>query len=247
MSVTYTNIIGIVLLLLFSFNSWGQKEVEREEREESLDTSIVKIQEFDEIIIPKNFNAQYRYYLSRVRRVYPLAIHAADLIDSLDYELGAIDKKRKQRRVARKTQKELKEDFKFVIKDLYVSEGKVLTKLIHRETGLTVRDIIKKYKSGFEAYMYDGMAKIFEQDLDAVYDPTGEDFVMECVVQDLLNGVVEFDSSFQTMSRTEFRDSKKKSKEVKKETKKKIKLFKKKKKKAKKEKQKALRKQKREN
>lgn len=105
------------------------------------------------------------------------------------------------------------DEFKFVIRDLYVSEGQILTKLIYRETGMTVREIIKSYKNGFEAFVYDGMASLFEQNLDAKYYPQTEDFVIECVVQDLLSGKVPFDPTFETMDKKEFKQSKKEARQ----------------------------------
>lgn len=207
----------LVTFLIFSFGLLAQNQPS-----DTLygDTTGMQIQVFDEITIPKNFKGQYRLMLSRVRRVYPLALHAADIIDSMDREMSNFERKSKQKKVIRQTKNDLMQDFKFVIKDLYVSEGKVLTKLVYRETGLTVRDIVKKYRNGFEAAMYDGVAKIFEQNLDATYDPEGEDFILECVIQDIISGKVEFDPTFRTMAKAEYKEMKKEQKVRRKKSKK---------------------------
>ena len=176
---------------------------------EELDSSIVMYQEYEAFTIPKNFHFEYKRALNRVRRVYPLALHAAYIIDSLEQVLAAEEKNRKKKKIAKETHKDLKEDFKFVLKDLYISEGVVLSKLIYRETGMTVAEIIEKYKSGMQSTLYSSLASFFEQDLDAKYDPDGEDFVLECVIRDILAGKVAFDDTFNTLSKTEYKEKRK--------------------------------------
>ncbi|WP_107038555.1 DUF4294 domain-containing protein [Brumimicrobium mesophilum] len=187
------------------------------------DSIISRLQVYESFDLPSDFKSQYRNALRRVRKVYPLALEAARVIDSLENELATIDKSRKQRKLMRNTKKELVSDFKYLLKDLYISEGKVLTKLIYRETGMTATEIISKYKNGFEASLYSGMAGFFEQDLDAKYYPNTEDFVLECVINDIKSGKVDFDPTFEILSKAEYKKEKKEYKESKKQNKKKIK------------------------
>ncbi|HLV41650.1 MAG TPA: DUF4294 domain-containing protein [Brumimicrobium sp.] len=193
--------ILIFLFLLISGVSFSQSEPE--------DTIIERLQVYDGFDLPSNFKSQYRNTLRRVRRVYPLALEAARVIDSLDIELEEMNKNREQRKLMRQTHKNLKHDFKFSLKDLYISEGIILTKLIYRETGMTVRDIISKYKNGAHASVYTGLAVMFDQDLDAKYYPDTEDFIIECVIQDIISGKVDFDPVFKTLDKEEFKESKK--------------------------------------
>ena len=173
------------------------------------DTAIRKLQIYETVELPGNFHAEYRRALRRVRRVYPLALHAAHVLDSLERNMDSTDKTSRQRRMARKTHRNLKDDFKFLLKELYVSEGIVLTKLIYRETGMTVREIITEYKGEAQAAFYTGMASMFEQDLEATYDPINEDFVIECVINDIQKGKVEFDSTFVIVDRDHYREDRK--------------------------------------
>jgi len=173
------------------------------------DTSIHRIQEFEEIELPRNYKSAYRTALRRVRKVYPLALHAAYVVDSLDAEIEKLDKKRHQKKVSREAHKELKGDFKFLLKDLYVSDGIVLSKLIYRETGMSVEEIITKYRSGVQASFYTSMASLFDQELSATYDPDGEDFILECVIRDIESGKVQFDNTFEKLEKEEFKSRKK--------------------------------------
>ena len=173
------------------------------------DTSIVRIQEYEEIKLPRNYKSAYKTALRRVRKVYPLALHAAAIIDSLNQEIEKQDKKRLQKKVTRDTHKELKEDFKFLLKDMYVSEGVVLSKLIYRETGMTVEEIITTYRNGTQASFYAAMASLFDQELNATYDPEGEDFILECVIRDIESGKIDFENSFEKLDKETFKARKK--------------------------------------
>lgn len=187
----------------------------------SADTSIVRLQEYDEIQLPRNYKSAYKTALRRVRKVYPLALHASYIVDSLDAEIEKLDKKRLQKKVSREAHKELKGDFKFLLKDLYVSEGVVLAKLIYRETGMTVEDIITKYRNGTQANFYTAMASLFDQELSAKYDPDGEDFILECVIRDIESGKVQFDNTFEKLEKEEFKSRKKEYRKRVRETKRK--------------------------
>lgn len=191
----------ISIILILSITTLGQKVAS--------DTAVERLQEYDAFTIPQNFDLEYKHTLRRVRKVYPLALHAARVIDSLEREVKNADKARKERKIARQTHKELKEDFKFLLKELYVSEGVVLTKLIYRETGMTAEEIIAKFKGDAQAKLYTGMASMFDQKLDATYDPNHEDFVIECVVQDIKSGKVDFDPTFEIVDRAHYRADRK--------------------------------------
>ncbi|MEX2485234.1 MAG: DUF4294 domain-containing protein [Brumimicrobium sp.] len=175
----------------------------------SADSSNERLQVYEEFTLPQNFDFKYRTALRRVRRVYPLALHAAKVIDSLENEIEKTDKTRKEKKIARQTHRDLKNDFKFLLKELYVSEGVVLSKLIYRETGMTVEEIIAKYKGDAQAKLYTGMASMFDQELDATYDANHEDFVLECVVQDIKTGKVDFDPTFEIVDRKHYREDRK--------------------------------------
>lgn len=184
------------------------------------DTAKIKIQYLEEVKIDKDFEKKYRQSLRRIRKVYPLALYAAKKIQEMDAEIEQAESKRKKKKVAKEENKQLKDDFYFVIRDMYVEEGKLLMKLIHRETGMTVRQIIKKYRSGFKAELNDNLGKLWEQDLDATYDPKGDDWIIERVIQDIKNEKVIIDFTPKILTKEEYKASKKEYKINKKEAKK---------------------------
>ena len=165
-----------------------------------------KVKHFKEIILRKDFNSLYDRQLRRVRRVYPLALEAAKMIGDLEEELENLDSKREKRKITKKFHKQIKTEYLFVIKDLYIEEGKLLMKLIHRETGMTVEEIISKYKNRFSSEFYDQLGKLWDQNLDAVYDPQGEDVITEIVIMDINNKVVAFDPTPRHMTKDEYKE-----------------------------------------
>jgi hypothetical protein len=161
--------------------------------------------ELDEVYYENNYQAKYNRQLRRVRRVYPLALKAAELINEIDLQLENEDSNRKKKKITKKYQKELKSNYVFAIKDLYIEEGKLLMKLIHRETGMTTAQIIAKYKGRFKSELYDQMGKIWDQDLDATYDPTGKDWLTEIVIRDVLSKEVSFEPEAKKLTKEEYK------------------------------------------
>lgn len=191
------------------------------------DTLIPKINELLEVRVTKDYNRKYIKALKRVQRVYPLALYAAKKLNELEEQLKDTDSKHKQKRISKAEQKKLKDEFTYVIRDLYTEEGKLLMKLIHRETGLTVSEIIKKYRGELKAEFNEALAKIWEQDLNSKYDPEGDDWIVEAVIQDVKNGLVEIDQEPKILSREAYKENMKAYRERKRENSKALKELKK--------------------
>jgi hypothetical protein len=83
---------------------------------------------------------------------------------------------------------ELRAEFEAEVKDLTMSQGRVLIKLIDRQTGRTSFDLVERLRGAFTAYVWQGLARIFGQDLRSTYDPDGEDRMMELIVQRIERG-----------------------------------------------------------
>lgn len=174
------------------------------------DLATMKAQQIPEMRADKNFARKYNQQLRLLRRTYPMALKAKELILEYEADLADIEKKRQRKKYGREAHNDLKEEFIYNIRDLYESEGDLLMKLVHRETGMTVRQIIEKYKGDFSSDFYDGVAKIWGHDLDDTFDPSSEkndDWITEFVIQDIIAGRVDFNSEMRKMSRDEFKES----------------------------------------
>lgn len=185
------------------------------------DLAVVKEQQIVEMKVDRYYNQKYQSQLRKLRRTYPMALKAKKLIDIYESELTVLNRKRKKKKYSKKAHKKLKDEFTYNIRDLYSGEGELLMKLIHRETGMTVNDIIKKYRGDFQNSIYSGMAFLWGQNLNQKFDPNGADWITEIVIQDIISGNLTFDKSMQKMDRSAYKDSMKKYRKNKKEGRKK--------------------------
>lgn len=177
-----------------------------------------------EMYTSKNFVQEYNRELAKVRKVYPMALKAKALIDEYEKDLREIEKNRKKNKYSKQAHDQLKEQFSYSIRDLYISEGNLLMQLVHRETNLTVNQIIKKYRGSVQAVVYNGMGNVFEQDLDAKYDPEGKNKMTEIVIQDILSGQVEFNPEMDPLTKAEFKKTQEEYRERKKASKSRVRL-----------------------
>jgi hypothetical protein len=135
----------------------------------------------DEVLfVPKptlnDHKARRNYYslTRKVRRVYPYVREAAIRMDSVNMALEGIYKKRQRRKYTKQYQRYLEERFEPELRKLTRSEGQILSKLIYRETGQPVYDIIKTYRNGLSARFWSMTAWWYDIDLKRPYDPLND-------------------------------------------------------------------------
>lgn len=137
--------------------------------------------------LPRQKGRDWRKYYRLVynfSKVYPYAIIARHLVEEADSTIAADNLRRgKRERYINSVQNELFETFEEPMKNLTVSQGALLMKLIDREVGKSSYNIIKDYKSRMAAGFWQGIAKLFGSDLKAPYDPDGEDRQTEELVK----------------------------------------------------------------
>lgn len=148
--------------------------------------------DLDEVsIIPKlkfksSIDARYYYWFQRkVYKTYPYAKLAAQRLDSLNARVSRIQKKRKKKKYIRRAQKYLEGEFTDQLKKMTKTEGRILIKLIHRQTGRTAFENIKELRSGWKAFWYNTTANVFKLSLKSEYHPesVNEDYLIEDVLQ----------------------------------------------------------------
>lgn len=146
----------------------------------------------DEVsILPKlkfgsKVDARYYYWFRRkVYKAYPFAMLASKRLDSLNARVIRIKKKSKKRKYIRRAQKYLEGEFTDQLKKMTRTEGRILIKLIHRQTGRTAYENIKELRSGWKAFWYNTTANLFKLSLKSEYHPesVNEDYLIEDVLQ----------------------------------------------------------------
>ena len=127
--------------------------------------------------------AEHERMVRAVKKVYPLALDAAVRLEELDKELEKLDLKRDRKAYTRAVEDALKEEITPMLWKMTRYEGKILIKLIDRETDHTVFSIVKDIRSGFTAGFYQAIAVLFGANLKIEYDPEGEDAILEQIVR----------------------------------------------------------------
>ncbi len=110
-----------------------------------------------------------------VKKVYPYAILASAKLKEYSRLLDQIDSETERKKYMKKAEDQLKKEFGDELKNLSMSQGRVLIKLIDRETGKTTYDVVKDMRGSFSAFMWQGVAVMFNSSLKADYDPNGDD------------------------------------------------------------------------
>ncbi len=116
---------------------------------------------------------------------YPYAMRASKVMNEINAQLVNVHDKHQRKAIIQSREKDLKKEFADKVKDLSVYQGKVLMKLIYRETGNNCFEIIEDYKGKFDAGFWQTVAVIFGSNLRQNYDPRGKDEVMELIVTDV--------------------------------------------------------------
>ena len=128
-----------------------------------------------------------RYYILRRKtlKVYPYAKLAAERLVELNDSLQYIKKKRHKKRYTKKVQKYIEGEFSEELKKLTRTEGQILVKLIHRQTGSTAFHLVKELRSGWRAFWYQTTAKAFKINLKREFRPADvhEDYLIEDILQ----------------------------------------------------------------
>lgn len=125
---------------------------------------------------------EHQRMVRAVKKVYPLALDAAQRLEALDSELEKLELKKDRKAYTKAVEDALKEEITPMLWKMTRYEGKILIKLIDRETDHTVFSIVKDIRSGFTAGFYQAIAKLFGANLKLEYDPNGEDAILEQIV-----------------------------------------------------------------
>lgn len=134
-----------------------------------------------------NYDAKLKYYILRRKtiKVYPYAKLAAERLVELNDTLLQIKKKGKRKKYTKEVQKSIEDEFSEKLKKLTRTEGQILVKLVHRQTGNTSFDLVKDLRSGWRAFWYNTTAGFFNITIKAEYDPVNvhEDYLIEDILQ----------------------------------------------------------------
>ena len=116
---------------------------------------------------------------------YPYAIAAAAIMKNVNTDLDKMQSNSEKRKYIKSIDKQLDKTFKEPLKNLSIDQGHVLIKLIDRQTGQNCFSIIREFKNGFAAVMWQSVGVFFNNNLNKRYDPNGEDKEVEFYVREI--------------------------------------------------------------
>jgi hypothetical protein len=127
---------------------------------------------------------KYKKLVRDVKKAYPYAKIAGQRIKEYN-DLIADKKNRERKKLMKEAERNLKVEFKKDLENLTVSQGKILMKLIDRETGNSSYDLVKEYRGKITAFFWQSFAVIYDDDLNMKvrYDKEGDDRLIEEIIQ----------------------------------------------------------------
>ncbi|RLD60894.1 MAG: DUF4294 domain-containing protein [Bacteroidetes bacterium] len=192
-------ILSLFLLLIFTLSTKAQEEV-KEKKKHFLEVVIINNDTLPhinlrEIIVlpPRKFTsrAQRRRYwrlVYNIKKAYPYAKIASRELMKLNDTLLTIKSKRQQKLCIKQAQNKMLNKYKNQLKKLTITQGRILIKLVDRETGNTSYSIIKDYRGSFSAFFWQSIARFFGENLKENYNPEEEDRLIEDIVTRIENG-----------------------------------------------------------
>ena len=126
---------------------------------------------------------KYRKLVRDVKKAYPYAKIAGERIKEY-HNLVSDKKNRERKKLMKEPEKNLKTEFKKDLENLTVNQGRILMKLIDRETGNSSYDLVKEYRGRMTAFFWQSFAVIYDDDLNMKvrYDKDGDDKVIEEII-----------------------------------------------------------------
>ena len=178
--------ISVILCRIFVFSQDTTKTISPTQIVEGDTITLIDVKPV--VIFPpvvfqsRRESARYDKLVYNVKKVYPYAKLAGQRLAVYKAIMDTIPTESARKLFIKKAEKELQNQFGDEIKDLTFSQGKILIKLIYRETGNSTFDIVKQLRGGFTAFIWQTMARIFGYDLKTDYDPGGTDQAIEQIV-----------------------------------------------------------------
>ena len=127
---------------------------------------------------------KYELLRYRVKKVYPYAKMAADKLYSIERTLDTLPSNRQKKKYTKQIQEETEARFTDELKKLSRSQGRILIKLIYRQTGYSAYDLVKNLRSSWRAFWYNNTAWFYDLSLKSIYAPEREeeDFWIEDIL-----------------------------------------------------------------
>ncbi|MEM7162534.1 MAG: DUF4294 domain-containing protein [Bacteroidota bacterium] len=178
-----------ILVLLLCSEIYSQEKDQRVYEAVVSNNDTIPVITLDDIVISskrkrnsRRYQRRYGRIKKKVLKVYPYSQITKELIEDYETELKEIENEKERKIYMKNAEDELKAEFEGEIRNLTISEGRILIKLIDRETGKTSFELIRQLRGAFTAFMWQSVAKIFGSNLKQEYDAEGDDEIIEEII-----------------------------------------------------------------
>lgn len=131
---------------------------------------------------------KYQRLIYNLKKVYPYSLIVKNKMADVNYELEKIPDDKGRRKYLKQVEKEVFSEYEDDVRGMTITQGRLLLKLIDRETQNTSYSLIRQYRGGVSAAFWQGIARIFGTNLKDEYDPYGDDAVTEMIVLEIEAG-----------------------------------------------------------
>ncbi len=160
-----------------------------------IDGDTMWVADLDEVyIFPakrfKNRRERRRYtrLIYNVKKAYPWAKLAGQKLDEVEVHMATLKTEKEQREYIKEVEQELLDDYKKDLKRLTITQGRILIKLVDRETGDTSYELVKELRGRLSAAFWQALARLFGSNLKSEFDAEGEDRLIEEIIVLIENG-----------------------------------------------------------
>lgn len=131
---------------------------------------------------------KYERLVYNVKKVYPYALIVRDKFKEVNDTLEKLPDEKEKRRYIKDVERQVFREYEDDIREMTISQGRILIRLIDRETNITSYNLIRDYKGRISASFWQGIARLFGTNLKEGYDPFGDDFLIENIISEIDSG-----------------------------------------------------------
>jgi hypothetical protein len=160
-----------------------------------IDGDTLWVADLDEVYIfpVKKFKSRrerrkYTRLIYNIKKAYPWARLAGEKLAEVEVHMLSLETEKEQKDYMKLVEKELLKDYKQDLKKLTITQGRILIKLVDRETGDTSYELVRELRGKISAVFWQALARLFGSNLKSEYDPEGEDRLIEEIVVLIENG-----------------------------------------------------------
>lgn len=134
--------------------------------------------------------ADYYYLVQNIKTVYPYAVMAGITFQQCEETISTMSGRHEQKKYIKQVEKQLKAQYEDELKSLTIDQGRLLIKLIDRQTGNSSYELVRQLRGSFSAFMWQTFASLFGNDMKDTYDPQGKDKNIEDIIQLIQEGAI---------------------------------------------------------